>query len=95
MFSWMNNKEEQRLRDEINYLLNQREYVKSDYNFITSNFLIISTLIISSLIGLSAIIINFQTNSILLSYLKSTILFITILIFFHIAKKRYNEFRKG
>jgi len=91
----MNEKEEQRLRDEINYLLNHQKINKSNYDLITSNQLGVVTMTISVIIGLSAIIISLNIEDALLSLLKYTILLITILILFYLTEKRFREFKDG
>ena len=87
--------EEQRLRDEINYLLNHQKIDKSNYDLITSNWLGVISITISVIIGLSAIIIPLSIKDDTLSQLRLTILLITLLILLCLVKRRFEEFKNG
>jgi hypothetical protein len=91
----VNKKEEQRLRDEIDYWSKYEELDKFNYDVITSNLLEIIAITISVILGLSAIIIQIQTKTFLLFLIKSTLILVTVLIFIVIIDKRYKEYKQS
>jgi hypothetical protein len=93
------NKKEQRLRDEISYLLNDQESDRDYYKFVTSNFLGIIAIIISVFLGLINIILNFRIETFLLSIIKGIIILIVAIIivsvFLNNRQKSFNKSRKN